>query len=360
MQTYNLGQRILERVKIEKIITGKPDWIDADVAEGLAQPPLSCIKKEFPHFAFSVSSPEGPERPRKKHPIFYGCFDWHSSVHSHWNLVRQMRLIDEHPCRDQIISILKSHFTREKARGEREYFQENENFERPYGWGWFLALIAELYLWQHDLSQEFLENLKPLTNIIVQLVDDKFFEQKFPHRVGTHGNTAFTLKRIYDYSQVMEKKSLSKKVKDKAEEFYGEDKEAPVEYEPLGWDFLSPSLVEANLMRVLLPRQEFLDWFDDFWSNVGEECGLTEPVIIGGDYMMEYHLVGLNLSRAWTLYWLGSSLPSGHKLSDKFIESAKRHARQGIKHAFDEDYSASHWLGSYALYLFTSDEKGIC
>ena len=29
--------------------------------------------------------------PRRVHPAFYGCYDWHSAVHSHWLLLRLLR-----------------------------------------------------------------------------------------------------------------------------------------------------------------------------------------------------------------------------------------------------------------------------
>jgi len=33
--------------------------------------------------------------PRQLTPAFYGCYDWHSSVHGHWLLVRLARLFPE-------------------------------------------------------------------------------------------------------------------------------------------------------------------------------------------------------------------------------------------------------------------------
>ncbi|MFP4002062.1 MAG: DUF2891 family protein, partial [Thermoplasmata archaeon] len=135
--------KVLETHDIEEIISGKKDWMSNYLFEKLAESPLKCIEKEFPHFMYSLSSLDSIKRPKEQHPIFYGCFDWHSAVHSHWSLVRQIRLIDDHPLENEIEEALEKSFSEEKGRKELTYFEENEDFEKPYGWAWFLSLMAE-------------------------------------------------------------------------------------------------------------------------------------------------------------------------------------------------------------------------
>jgi len=350
---------VLKEYDIEKVISGKKDWIDQDLLKKLAKAPLNCIEKEFPHFVYSVSSPDSLPRPREQHPIFYGCFDWHSAVHSHWSLVRQIRLFDKHPLKKEIIERLEDSFSKEKAIEEVAYFKEKEDFEKPYGWSWFLALIAELHLWEDEKSARWEKNLLPLEERLLELIEKRFLEQQRPLRVGTHGNSAFSLQRVLDYSRVKGDKHLEEKVKEKSLDFFLEDEDAPVEYEPIGWDFLSPALVEADLMSRILDKDEFLEWLDQFLPDLDYNYTITKPVKVQLDELMKFHLVGLNISRSWCLSGIGSYLPKDHSYKKLFIKSAEDHAKQGIQQAFVKDYGGSHWLLSYALYLFTMEEEGL-
>ncbi len=351
--------KVLKKHDIEKIISGKKNWMDKEILEKLAEAPLECIEKEFPHFTYSISSLDSIKRPKEKHPIFYGCFDWHSAVHSHWSLVRQVRLIDDHPLENEIIETVEESFSEEKAREELTYFEDNEDFEKPYGWAWFLSLMAELYIWDDKRSDRWEKNLSLLEDKLLELIERKFLEQKRPLRVGTHGNSAFALQRILDYSRVKGDKQLEEKVKEKSIEFFLEDEDAPVDYEPIGWDFLSPTLVEADLMRRILDKDEFLGWFNKFLPELDSTASILKPMKVQLDELMKFHLVGLNISRSWCLKGIGSYLPENHDYKQLFIESAEKHAKEGVKQAFIKDYGGSHWLLSYALYLFTMNEDGI-
>ncbi len=352
-------KNVLKKYDIEKIISGKKDWIDQDLLKKLAKAPLNCIKKEFPHFVYSVSSPDSLKRPKEQHPIFYGCFDWHSAVHSHWSLVRQIRLFDEHPLEREIIETLEKNFSKEKSMKELVYFEDNEDFEKPYGWVWFLTLMSELYLWNDERFNKWEKNLSPLEDKLLELIEKRFLEQKRPLRVGTHGNSAFALHRIFDYSRVKGNKQLEEKVKEKSIDFFLEDEDAPIEYEPIGWDFLSPTLVEAYLMCRILDKDEFLEWFDKFLPELNSSTPIMKPVKVQVDELMKFHLVGLNISRSWCLSDIGKYLPKDHDYKPLFMESAKQHTKEGLKQAFVKDYGGSHWLLSYALYLFTLEEDGL-
>ena|GEM_PF-4695216 len=57
-------------------------------ADRLAQLPLKCMQREFPNKpGETLALPADIGSPQNLHPAFYGCFDWHSSVHGHWMLV---------------------------------------------------------------------------------------------------------------------------------------------------------------------------------------------------------------------------------------------------------------------------------
>ena len=68
-------------------------------ASHLASLPLKCIGQEFPNKTSHTSNKDSDHvlLPRQLHPAFFGCFDWHSSVHGHWMLVRLLKLFPDMP-----------------------------------------------------------------------------------------------------------------------------------------------------------------------------------------------------------------------------------------------------------------------
>jgi Protein of unknown function (DUF2891) len=65
---------------------------DAKAAERFAKLALACVDKEYPNkISHVLNSDADVAPPRKLTPAFCGCYDWHSSVHGHWLLVRLLR-----------------------------------------------------------------------------------------------------------------------------------------------------------------------------------------------------------------------------------------------------------------------------
>jgi hypothetical protein len=135
-------------VETETLLSGESDWFGPELADRLARHPLESLETEFPHYVHAIHSPDGVKRPKDRHPVFYGCYDWHSSVHSHWALVRQLRLFEEHPAASDIVASIDARLTLENVAREIERFEESASFEKPYGWAWFLHLASELSLWE--------------------------------------------------------------------------------------------------------------------------------------------------------------------------------------------------------------------
>ncbi|WP_119813870.1 DUF2891 domain-containing protein [Halalkaliarchaeum desulfuricum] len=352
------------------ILRGESDWFTPDLAERLAFHPLECVDTEFPHYVRSIDSPDGVVRPRERHPVFFGCYDWHSAVHSHWALIRQLRLFDDHPGESQILESIDGRLTPENVRREVDHFEENPSFEKPYGWAWLLRLAAELHLWEEEPADEWRATLEPLEETIRDLVRSELLTRDRPlrdrpFRVGTHGNTAFALAAVLDYATVVSDRSLESTTVETTREFFGDDREYPVEYEPLGWDFISPALTEADLMRRVYDPEPFAAWLEEFFPDVTEAPfdAILEPVQVNSDPDEELalHLVGLNVSKAWCLAGIASTLDAsgGHRYVEPFSESAKRHANAGLEAAFTDDYAGSHWLSSFVLYLLTRNDGGI-
>lgn len=352
----------LTAVETDTILSGKSEWIGPKLAATLSHHPLVSIETEFPHYVRSLDSPEGGDRPSGRHPVFFGCYDWHSAVHSHWALVRQLRLFDDHPKASEIVTSIEKRFTPENVAREVDYFEGHASFEKPYGWGWLLHLAAELHLWDDERANEWRSTLEPLERKIVDLVESAFLTQDRPFRVGTHQNSAFALHCILDYARTTGNDALASAASTTAIEFFAGDRDYPVEYEPLGWDFLSPSLTEADLMRRVYDRDEFVEWFDRFLPDVTTAPyeSVLEPIDVGTDPEdgLALHFAGLNLSKAWCLADVASAIGE-HPSAAALERSAGRHAERGIAQAFTDDYAGSHWLSSFVVYLLTRRDGGI-
>ncbi len=344
------------------LLSGRSDWLDTEMVEDLAEHPLDSIDTEYPHYVGSVDGPDDPERPRERHPVFHGCFDWHSAVHSHWALVRQLRLAEDHPNREAIVDSIDDRLTEANVERECDRFDEDPTFEKAYGWAWLLHLAAELDRWDAAHADAWHAALAPLEDTIVDLVETEFLPVDRPFRVGTHGNTAFALHCVLDYARSVGNTGLESAVVEKATEFYAADQDYPIGYEPLGWDFLSPALTEADLMRRVHDGDEFAGWLEAFLPALAEDPVDTpiEPIAVGEDPEdgVALHYVGLNLARAWSLVGVADAL-DGHPAVPALEHAAGRHAEAGLQQAFTDDYAGAHWLSSFALYLLTRNEGGI-
>lgn len=352
--------RLADHVDEASVLAGRIGPLEDDLLEQLAEHPLACITTEYPHYAFAMDGPDDLVPPSTMHPIFYGCFDWHSAVHSHWSLVRQLRVFDDHPMRESIIEAIDAGMTDANAEAEAAFFEDHPRFERPYGWGWLLRFVAELELWDEPLAASWRSTIVPLERTIRGLVEHEFLTMDRPLRVGTHGNAAFGLGCVIDYARVVDAPELEAAATEAALRWYMDDTDYPLAFEPFGWDFLSPGLQEAETMARVLDRAAFVDWFEGFLPAVAADGSLLEPVAVDPDEGdgMAMHLVGLDLSRAWNLASLATVLDE-HPGADRLASSAHRHALTGLDGAFTTDYAGSHWLTSYALYLLTRGDGGI-
>ena len=351
----------LEVTDTETLLSGTADWLTAEVVGTLAQYPLESVDTEFPHHARSVDSAEGNPRPAERSPVFYGSYDWHSAVHSHWCLLRQLRLFDGHPDEAAVRRSIDDRVTGANVATELDQFEDG-SFEQPYGWAWFLRLAAELDAWDDPQADEWRSTLAPLEERIRELTRSEFLTQERPFRVGTHHNSAFALGAVLDYAAGVGDDDLAAATRETGRRFYAADTGYPLEYEPLGWDFLSPALTEANLMRRVLDSSEFQSWFESFLPDVTERPreALPEPVAVEDDESgVALHFVGLNLSRAWCLADLATALdgPTAAAPEDPtaaaLAASAREHAERGVRGAVTDDYAGAHWLSSFVLYLCT-------
>lgn len=326
-------------------------------ASSFARLGLKAIQKEYPNKPEHVLNSAADVRgPRALHPAFYGSFDWHSSVHGHWMLVRLLRRFPDLPERQPIRAMLEEHLTLKNLQAEADYFTQpnRQSFERTYGWAWFLKLAEELHGWDDPDGKRWSSNLRPLTDAIVARYLAFFPKQTYPIRTGVHPNTAFGLSFAIDYARAAGHKPLQDLVEERSRAYFAKDAAIPAAWEPGGTDFFSPSLMEADLMRRVLSPREFQAWLRGFLPGLenGEPKTLFVPAqVTDRSDPQLVHLDGLNLSRAWCMRQIAAALPKDDPVRKTLVDSAARHMEAALPHVASGDYMGEHWLATFAVYL---------
>jgi hypothetical protein len=314
----------------------------AKAAERFANLALACVHKEYPNkIAHVLNSDADVAPPRKLTPAFCGCYDWHSSVHGHWLLVRLLRTFPDASFAAAARDALRKSLTAENLKQEAAYLRGTgrSSFERPYGLSWLLQLCAELHEWDNPQAREMSANLRPLEEAAVERLKTWLPKLSHPVRVGEHDQTAFGLGLMLDYARTVGDESFAKLVSDSARKFFLADKDCPLGYEPSGEDFLSPCLGEADVMRRVLSQKEFASWLKEFLPQIPATPPESDaptvnwlPVAVSPDPSDPKlaHLDGLNLSRAWMLEGIISALPEDDPRRFHLSAAADAHRRAGL------------------------------
>lgn len=325
-------------------------------ANRLIQLPLHCIDVEYPNKLNQVIGDDiDLQSPKELHPAFYGCFDWHSSVHGHWSLVSLIKQFPNAKSVKEAREKLENSITKENIEIEVSYFhgKHNKSYERTYGWAWLLKLAEELNTWDDPLARKLEKNLQPLTDLIVQKYIEFLPKLTYPIRVGEHTNTAFGLTFAWDYANTVQHEKLKSLIEKRAKDFYFKDENCPITWEPSGFDFLSPCLQEAAIMKRVLNKVEFKSWLNkflpqlkniDFDLPVGEVSDRKDGKLV--------HLDGVNFSRAWTLNRIIKGMPEFNHLKSV----AFKHINYSLPNVVGDSYEGGHWLGSFAIYSLNSIE----
>ncbi len=329
-------------------------------ASAFAKLALTGIQKEYPNKPGTVLNGKlDIKAPRAFHPAFYGSFDWHSSVHGHWMLVRLLRTFPELPERKQVRAVLNEHLTAKNLQAEADYFAQpnRQSFERMYGWAWLLKLAEEVHTWDDSDAKAWSRNMKPLADTLVARYLAFLPKQTYPIRTGVHPNTAFGLAFAHDYARRLEHKKLRELIEERSLTYFGKDADAPARWEPDGADFFSPSLMEADLMRRVLPTDQYPAWLKRYLPGLanGEPKTLLTPATVSDRSDPQIvHLDGLNLSRAWCMRSIATALPKADPVRKVLAASAARHAEAALPHVASGDFVGEHWLASFAVYMMTT------
>ena len=326
-------------------------------ADRFAAMALRCVHQEYPNKLDHVMNGAGEVKgPRELHPAFYGCFDWHSSVHGHWMLVRLLR---EHPGMGRAAEIraaLEEDLTPGRLAVEVAYLGQGNrrSFERTYGWAWLLKLAAELRTWDDPSAARWAAALQPLADELTRSFLAFLPKQTYPIRTGVHPNTAFSLDLALDYAVADHDARLEALILDRARAYYGRDRRGPLAWEPGGEDFLSPCLEEAALMARVLPRAAYRTWLQAFLPRLAE--GLTPAVVSDRTDPKIVHLDGLNLSRARALRRIAAALGPRDPRAPGLLRVAQRHAEASLPHLASGSYEGEHWLATFAVRMLSEPQ----
>jgi len=319
-------------------------------ATNLVSLPLTCLQTEYPNkLGQTIGTGEDLKEPHVLHPAFYGCFDWHSAVHGHWSLIKLLKSYPNLKDAETIKSKLEQNITKENIEVEVAYFEGkyNKTYERTYGWAWVLKLAEELHTWDDPFARKLENNLQPLTEIIIQKYIEFLPKLAYPIRVGTHTNTAFGFSFAWDYANTLQNITLKEAIEAKARNFYMNDKNCPLVWEPSGYDFLSPCFEEIDLMRRVLNKSEFHIWINDFAPQLkSPDFNIETGLVLDRTDGHLVHLDGLNFSRAWVLYGLANQYKEFSHL--KVI--ANKHVNYSLPNLVGDSYEGGHWLASFAIY----------
>ena len=322
---------------------------------------LKCVTREFPNKPEHVINNESEVKgPKVLHPAFYGCYDWHSSVHGHWMLVRLLKSFPNLPEAAQIRAALSANLTAENIQQEVDYMKQpnRQSFERTYGWAWALKLAEELRSWNDADGKRWAENLQPLADTLSKSYRSFLPKQTYPIRTGVHPNTAFGLAFALDYAKSTGDRELESLLNERSRTYYASDADYPGAWEPGGEDFFSAALMEADLMRRVMTRSEFATWFHRFLPGVakGSPTALLQPAIVTDRSDPKLvHLDGLNLSRAWCMRSIAKALPENDPARKVLASAAEKHAAAALAHVASGDYAGEHWLASFAVFLLSNE-----
>ena len=336
---------------------------DAAAAQRFADLALACVHKEYPgKIAHVLSSDADVQPPRVLTPAFFGCYDWHSSVHGHWLLARLTRTFPEAPFAGRARAALARSLTPAHIAAEVRYLQGpgRTSFERPYGLAWLLQLAAELRTWDDPQARGWAAALRPLEAEAAARLKSWLPKLTNPIRVGEHDQTAFAFGLVLDWAGVAGDREMETLLGARIEHYYLKDTACPLAYEPSGQDFLSPCLGEADLMRRVLSAERYATWLAAFLPQLprdGSTAWLAPAVVTDASDPKLAHLDGLNLSRAWMLEGMVRGLPASDPRIPALRATAAAHRQAGLRAVTGAHYEGGHWLGSFAVYLVTGGRQ---
>ncbi len=322
--------------------------LDEAVAARLARVISDNLGRDYPYKpGYVLGADEEARPPRELTPIFCSCFDWHSAVHSYWSAARLVRAFPAATWATELGDAIATRLHADGVAAEHRFLAapERRGFEVPYGLAWLLTLAGELR--RHDRWRDL---LSPLEALAADRLGDWLARLPGPVRSGEHSQSALAMALWRDWADDAGDDRARAAIDCRARDFYLGDRDAPLAYEPSAYDFVSPSLAEADLMARVLPTDEFALWLERFLTGP-----LLPPPAIGAtDDGKLAHAVGLRFSRAWMLRRIARALGPTHSRYAALVDSERAHVRDAQATDATSSYAVAHWVGTFELYYLTS------
>ncbi|GHH72512.1 hypothetical protein GCM10018793_09670 [Streptomyces sulfonofaciens] len=332
----------------------RPTTLD-EHADAFARLAAANVTRAYPYAPQQLlTGPDDLTPPRTRHPAFYGSYDWHSSVHMHWLLVRLLRRTPAGIDTQAVREVLDAHLTAGALAAEAAHLRANPTFERPYGWAWLAMLAAECTGASADGvegAQAWAKALGPAADVVAELAGAWLAKATYPIRHGVHTNSAFALGLLLDSGTATEAAT------DAVRRWFLADRDYPAAWEPSGQDFLSPALTEADAVRRILPEAEFAEWLTGFLPGLaeGRPAGLLTPPVVSDPADPQIgHLLGLGLSRAAALSSIGRALPAGDPRVAVLSAAAADQLTAALPFVATGTWASDHWLATFATLALES------
>ena len=308
-----------------------------ELAHSILPVVLANVTTQYPYQDSHLTlAGEPPHDPIAMHPAFGNSYDWHSSVHSHWTALQLIEYFASRSNRPADVVKLEqavgANLSVLNIEEEKAYLTKRPSYERPYGWAWAMMLAASA------------PQIRHLAELIAQAALKWLSILPMPVRHGVHSNSAFAMGLMYDASIVLEMDELRNAIVARARDWFVMDQNWPVQFERSGNDFVSPGMTEADLMRRVLPQNEFATWFVEFLPGLSADSPILTavhiPEIEDGHIV---HLHGLNLSRAGALARISQTLQA-----PALLDRARSLYEASIGRVALGYYSETHWLPTFA------------
>jgi hypothetical protein len=321
--------------------------------EELVRAVIGTVAQEYPHKLDQELNGDADLRPpRQLNPAFYGCYDWHSAVHSHWLLVRSLVHPLPEELRAQVGQVLNQHLSPQRIAEEVQFFSSpgGRMSERPYGWAWLLLLQAQCSRSREPAAGQWTEALEPLSSLLrARLLEYLSGLPPYPIRSGTHANTALALQLTLEASRLAEDGRVEATVTGMARQLFPQAGSVTWAAPPGAADFLSPPLTECALMAEVMPAEEFRLWLGaaalpaGFWR--APEVAADDRNFGGA------HMEGLLVTRAWSMAIVARALGADWPHAEELGRGLDEHLERIRQIQPLRGFHRAHWLPTFLLYL---------
>lgn len=314
---------------------GRASWID-----NYASFPSSCVDRIDPIDA--------------AHAVFHGCYDWHSSVHAHWAVLRADREGSQSkPARARRVDDRLSEAAIAKVADE---LRSDPGFESPYGRAWLLRLVTEHVTWSSQrLGTPSPRLLAIGTETARGLIET--FAQRLPDPArADYRSDAWTLAQLFSFAKATRDASLESKVRSLVERSFVA--------RPLRWEdtndhdpasFFSAYWSQVYVIALTQTPERALEMIRPEEISDAALTPLPDPGV-----RSNVHHLGINWSRAWGIKALArhavASRGATHATSLRLGAAYHAHVRAGRERhlRYRGDYYAyDHWVPQFAIYAIT-------